>query len=284
MQNSFHFESDFKNFDDSQKITNFKDLSSGCDQFVFLVETNLNKKYILKRPRREPEKIENEVFATNLLIEKTDVPTPRVLYYSKETLIETFIEGRLLEEEEEENIALFKELGTLISKIHSVKIEGFGKIQYEKGTATFSNEIEFALSCLNPNDEDFKLHPLTKSIDVPDVFSKIEVYFDSSKSVLLHGDVTNKNIITDGLKISGIIDYGDLVAGPPEYDLAMYNLHLEKQGVWNSFLEGYGKNYDQKKLDAYVFLLGSWLLTTNNIPMGSERYRKYLESIRNLGG
>eukprot|EP00829_Urostomides_striatus_P009084 TRINITY_DN20035_c0_g1_i1.p4 TRINITY_DN20035_c0_g1~~TRINITY_DN20035_c0_g1_i1.p4 ORF type:complete len:115 (+),score=57.19 TRINITY_DN20035_c0_g1_i1:42-347(+) len=79
---------------------------------------------------------------------------------------------------------------------------------------------------------------------------------DSSTSAcLVHADIMDDNVITDGKQIAGLIDFGDAMATVPEFDLAWRYSYTEEDNAWNAFLEGYGTEFNRKKFVLYGCLL-----------------------------
>eukprot|EP00826_Nyctotherus_ovalis_P013969 TRINITY_DN13848_c0_g1_i4.p3 TRINITY_DN13848_c0_g1~~TRINITY_DN13848_c0_g1_i4.p3 ORF type:complete len:108 (-),score=12.88 TRINITY_DN13848_c0_g1_i4:155-478(-) len=102
------------------------------------------------------------------------------------------------------------------------------------------------------------------------------------EAVLLHGDLHGANVLIDEGKVSGIIDFGDSLSGPPEYDLALLYNHLESKEAWSCFVEGYGKDFNEKKMQLYIFMFGTWLVSIDSIKPGGTRLDNYLQCLHNL--
>ena len=270
-------EADFAKFDPTQKVVSLKDISVGCDQFVFLIETT-TAKYIAKRPKEEPVKVRNELTATSLLAGK-GIPIPTVLYHDETMLIESFLEGHHLTENEP--LSVYKELGKFVKIMHSVKIPRFGSIT-SAGVGTYTTEKEHIRNCIDPLEPLYKTHPMLSSINVSAILLKNEPFFDSSRSVLVHADVKNDNVLTDGHKVTGIVDFGDLVAAAPEYDLGWYFINVEKSEVWDSFIEGYGKDYVEIKVKLYSLIFNTWHISVNRVQKDSVRYKRYMQIAKEL--
>ena len=265
----------FKKFRKKEEIINITDYSNGCDQKVYLIETK-NNKYILKKPIKEISKINNEEFCIELLSEK-NLPIPKLIYKNNEFLIESYIEGEILNENQD--LSLYRELGKYISIIHSVKMKGFDEFN-EKGEGIYKSEgIRDWFSPENPSIINC---PILKKFDIISLIKNNSYLLDSHTSVLLHGDLKNGNIIYYKNKISGIIDFGDAIAGPPEIDLAHYYIFTEDIKVWNSFIEGYNTKFNIRKMYFYVFALCLWLIYDNFINENDSKYKKFLESVEYL--
>ena len=60
-------------------------------------------------------------------------------------------------------------------------------------------------------------------------------------------------------KVVGILDFGDLSAGPPAYDLARLFINHYEDEMFDYFLKGYGKiNLEEVKYFVVISLL--WLI------------------------
>ena len=56
--------------------------------------------------------------------------------------------------------------------------------------------------------------------------------------ILLHGDLGSHNVLTDGDRLLGLIDWEDMVAGDPVYEVAFWaTFHLPERHA--AFLTGY---------------------------------------------
>lgn len=66
----------------------------------------------------------------------------------------------------------------------------------------------------------------------------------SRPPVWIHGDLHPGNLVADGPVLTGIIDFGDVTAGDPAYDLAVAWLAFEPVGR-ALFLEATGDHYDR---------------------------------------
>lgn len=270
----------FFNYRPNEPIVNITDLSCGCDQDVYLIETNSHK-YIMKKPKTEPIKITNEVFALKKLKEKDNgIPLPQILYHNEAILIESFIEGRHLKPNEE-SLKLYEELGKHVQAIHSVQLKGYGSIN-NQGEGSLLTEKEYLPFCLNPNDPSFQTNKHMKDLNIPEIIEKNTSLLNSETSVLLHGDLHCPNILTHKNVISGIIDFADIIAGAPEYDLAYYYINVVDMKSWDSFIKGYGKDFNTKKMFFYVFILGTWLLSSDEIANEESKSLHFKTSLNHL--
>ena len=69
--------------------------------------------------------------------------------------------------------------------------------------------------------------------------------------VLVHNDFADWNVVTDGVKITGVLDWDECIGGDPIMDLACFSLFFKPER-FEPFLSGYKsnvtlpKNYNEK--------------------------------------
>jgi len=67
----------------------------------------------------------------------------------------------------------------------------------------------------------------------------------TTESVWIHGDLHPGNILVDGDRLSALIDFGDVTAGDPAYDLAAGWLAFDAEGR-HVFRRATGRRYDEE--------------------------------------
>ena len=67
----------------------------------------------------------------------------------------------------------------------------------------------------------------------------------ATESVWIHGDLHPGNILVDGDRLSALIDFGDVTAGDPAYDLAAGWLAFDAEGR-HVFRRATGRRYDEE--------------------------------------
>jgi fructosamine-3-kinase len=127
---------------------------------------------------------------------------------------------------------LLRELGRLVAQIHSISLPGYGLLDprpLTSGTGppsgiadTWSEYIKMNLvghveHCARAGD-------LTAAAAdaVVAAFERQAECLNVAGGVLLHGDLGNHNVLTDGDRLLGLIDWEDAVAGDPVYDVAFW--------------------------------------------------------------
>lgn len=143
--------------------------------------------------------------------------------------------------------SLFFELGQLIGKLHQIETKKFGPLNIENifnnsGEGIYNLWSDYILKNLNEH-LDFCL---SKKIIKQSIYKTIVRLFETKKiplvekPVLLHGDIANHNVFSDGKKITDLIDWEDCLSGDPVYDIAYFGTGAFDHPDWFSvFLSGY---------------------------------------------
>ncbi len=258
----------------SLKVKTISVNSKGWDQDVWIIETD-KQKIVFKHPKNN-NKVRNtrEVIACELLAKK-GIIVPQILYVDDQILIETFLDGPLLEQIDFTKVhryEVFFKIGEVLKRIHSIKTTNFGMIKDETLVGEFSTQIEYLES--GSGEELLKLEktPMYSRKDVEQVMH----YFESNKSVvknspsvLLHADFCDSNLVYTPEGEIGVIDFGDLSAGNPMYDVTKVYIDHIGDGDFQACIDGYGViQLEQVKLFALIWL--TWL-----IPMLWERNNEH---------
>ncbi|NIP26422.1 MAG: aminoglycoside phosphotransferase family protein, partial [Phycisphaerae bacterium] len=121
--------------------------------------------------------------------------------------------------------AVFRQAGEILSKIHSIKVNGFYKRQAD-GSWDFATWQKVMISALKDRaaEKTFILASGFSEIEFNVMLGLLKKYKDEfacDQPVLCHGDFLPDHIfVDDHLVISGIIDFGEFQGGPPIHDFA----------------------------------------------------------------
>eukprot|EP00826_Nyctotherus_ovalis_P039835 TRINITY_DN3859_c0_g1_i9.p1 TRINITY_DN3859_c0_g1~~TRINITY_DN3859_c0_g1_i9.p1 ORF type:complete len:276 (+),score=71.88 TRINITY_DN3859_c0_g1_i9:199-1026(+) len=270
-------EEDFVKFDSTNKVISIKDLSIGWDRFVYLFET-ANNKYILKKSKDAPEALSTEVHA-RAMITDASIPFARTFFYDGALLVEEYVEGRHMTQDEPS--CVYRELGASVGKLHEIGGTGFGPLE-APGKGRYSTEKEAAENYLDFDEPYFKENPVINTTDVKGIIEKHKHIFDSKESILIHDDLFNENIIVREGKLAAIIDFADAMMGAREQELGLYYFACGKDEVWESFLEGYAKDFDHDKCRLYAFMCGTSLVGENYIKPDTLNHERYLKLLKEM--
>lgn len=268
----------------SEKVVKISDVSKGVDQIVKIVETE-NSIYIIKLPKKDIEELLlREFIACDKL--KNLVPVPKVILKTNNYIIEEFIKGIDLNEANlnvGEKEKIFEELGFILKKIHSINMSGFGWIDID-GNGCFSTLKERVLLFREENLKYLKENFLCENeyLKLIKYLEKYDFYSNSKESVLLHFDFEDFNIKVHNGKVAGILDFGDLSAGPCAYDLARLFISHYEDGMFDYFLKGYGE-IDLDEVKYYVVISLLWMIPYNDaIKKDEKRLELELKLLKNI--
>ncbi|HUU78224.1 MAG TPA: aminoglycoside phosphotransferase family protein [candidate division Zixibacteria bacterium] len=270
----------------SLQVHSITENTKGIDQDVWIIETN-EQKIVLKHPKNN-NKIRNnrEVIACNLLA-KLDIIVPQILYVDDQILIETFLEGNLVDQVDFSKVSrydLYFNAGQILEKIHSITTTNFGMVTDDSLVGEFSTQVEYLQADLGEllNLEKTPFYSQEDIKQVLQYFESNKSILENSPSVLLHADYSDSNLVyTPDGKIA-VIDFGDLSIGNPMLDVTKMYLDHIGDGAFQAFIDGYGEiNIEQVKLFALCWLI--WLIPAlwkrNNSQERVKRLCHVFESI-----
>lgn len=223
----------------------------GGSAAVFRLDLSDGSAVILKTYDRAEMVPHREAYASRLLA-KVDVPHPRYLLIdeSLERLphrfaLTTYVHGSI-GSEYLDDVALFKDLGGLARRLHSVFISGFGAFpepEHETNDAYVRNMMDHAFGKFIDYGADAALATTLRAILERDFSS---VVLESDRAVFAHDDLHPGNVLVtgapQGLSIAGLVDFGNARASAAIMDLAktIFICEHEKPGSGAAVLAGYG--------------------------------------------
>jgi hygromycin-B 4-O-kinase len=159
-----------------------------------------------------------------------------------------------LETHPQDELDLLKQCGRTMSKIHQIKVEGFGPFDNEKAKnnkliglhSSYINALQAGLT--------FNLDVLTRKniftskqvTGINDLFSNSNKLLHCDNPVLIHNDFADWNLLTDGKNITGVLDWDECVGGDYISDIACWSTFFEPERL-NGMLEGYFENKEKPK-------------------------------------
>jgi aminoglycoside phosphotransferase (APT) family kinase protein len=138
---------------------------------------------------------------------------------------------------------LIVQSGAMLSRIHSVRTNGFGKLN-EDGRGPYKNIKEWIEAKLSDSALYFSLAEtyffdksvLEKALQILENFSKES---REISPVLNHGDFVPKHFFFKGDKITGIIDFGGIKGNSPMHDFAIWDYWIKDEFPIEWLKEGY---------------------------------------------
>lgn len=157
-----------------------------------------------------------------------------------------------LEAHPESEEILLPQIGKMMARLHSVRVEGFGPFNNEKAKQgklvglhhTLAESVRAGLA--------FNLEVLVKegiikssnTATLASLFDDNNPLLESSNAVLVHNDFADWNLLTDESQITGILDWDECVASDPVSDIACWSTFFDPERL-DGFLKGYWQIKDQ---------------------------------------
>ncbi len=135
------------------------------------------------------------------------------------------------------------EAGNILSKIHSISISGFGHLK-PSGQGIYSSFIELMTQKNKDSMNYLKLSQKSllsrqKIQTIISIINKTARTFPNINSFMVHGDFGPKHIVCEDNKITGIIDFEDVLGHSPVFDLARWEFFYGDNNLYKYLIEGY---------------------------------------------
>lgn len=144
---------------------------------------------------------------------------------------------------------LVHQLGSFAAALHDIATDGFGLLDV---ASLLDNPARKACGVLENWEEyitlNLKRH-VTACVAIGAIngeeaerihwtFGQLHTLLETSTPSLLHGDLANRNVIADGDRITGVIDWEDCLSGDPVFDIAFWATFRPHENL-DVFLDGY---------------------------------------------
>ncbi len=228
---------------------------------VFIVETVNSKLAVRVNDATSLDEYKKEVWSVNQAKEK-NIPVAKILnvgvFGEKAYSIQKFIEGSEGRDSSIDKKFIWKKLGEYASRIHTIKVAGFG-LKFSdliEGNAEKSwlEYLDYNLKSLNEDDELLKLGVMTRaeSENIRNIFENLRLRkFEFGFN---HGDLSLRNTIVDAFGIVHLIDWGSAEASiVPYHDLIeLLKINMLENDPDDEeirvFLDGYGITSDEYEM------------------------------------
>ena len=135
------------------------------------------------------------------------------------------------------------QIGEVLGKLHSVRIEGFGYLQPD-GTG---QQTSFAEIMLMANERQTELYEAASLWNVPaqkikaslELLNTHRELYEFSMPVLVHGDFGPQHIFVKGDHISGVIDMQDCSGNHPVFDFVSWDAYWSQLVPTSKLLASY---------------------------------------------
>ena len=275
-----------------EKLINYSKIDQSIINEVYDIKTN-KKEYILRVANVwDSGKFEREAWAYKKCKEEgLPVPTVYAVDMSGKIIPNSYIilermPGKLAKEMiiKTGNKAIAVEAGKQLAKMHRIKLEGYGWIRNGKGV--YKNWKAYLDDRLYKELKDlYKNNHLSEN-----EYNKIIEFYqkkkpENKKQRLIHCDYHFKNLLSDGKKITAILDFELCCVGDPMMDFGVHFCYnylkkkkqkLDGKALIKYLIQGYGK-VDLKRIFFYAF----WYKIIHlNYLLNSKKESK--EAIKNL--
>ena len=163
-----------------------------------------------------------------------------------------------LEMHPEDEAGLLTQMGSVMARLHKVKVNGFGAFDNERAKSGELVGLHRTLSEAVRAGLPFNLDVLRKHnvISRQQAASAAALFddnplLDAPDAVMVHNDFADWNLLTDGHIVTGVLDWDECVGGIPESDIACWSTFFDPERL-NGFLDGYfsvtdkSANFDEK--------------------------------------
>jgi len=227
------FENDIKK--PARSIHQFENVENNI---VYKIETD-SQPYIFKIYNNSNWPEDGKLLLVDKLLTAHGIPHAKILIYNRDTDI--FPNGYLIEEclpgatadrlnlSKNELISVFQKLGALVSRLHKIKMTGYGYTG--TGMALWSTYSEFMYDSINDNKGNLLAHKITDEEELEcigqEFWERMKVC-DKYPPVLCHTDLSTKNIIVHNGDIT-LIDWDDVYSLPWIHDIAELTFWLKRE-------------------------------------------------------
>jgi fructosamine-3-kinase len=152
-----------------------------------------------------------------------------------------------IEGQKQEEHLLF-ELGSLLAKLHHVSTRKFGLLdircildgrECEGLLQTWSEYVFLKLEDHLKTCFEIGAISLEDRKKIESIFEKMQPRLDCAEPALLHGDLSNSNVFSDGRCVTALVDWEDCLSGDPLFDIASWGTFIGNDERRELFLEGY---------------------------------------------
>lgn len=266
-------------------------ISVGEESQAFYFSNN-DAEYVLRVSRHGDLEYKKDQIAFNEFA-SDKLPVPEVIDIGKVDDNHFFIitrraKGRTLNELSLEEIkSLNFNIVGIFTEIHKLKApgEGYGGWGLNRN-GPFKTWKEFLLASLEQDEEDVRARSFYDASLHRVVKEKIRelISYCPEERVILHGDFGTPNILSDGGRITAVIDWGDSLYGDPLKDVASWS---KREGFLEEAKRSYERNGGlpenfRERINCYRLLNtygGLWFYAYSD---QQESYRKCAESAKEL--
>jgi Ser/Thr protein kinase RdoA (MazF antagonist) len=148
-------------------------------------------------------------------------------------------------------VPLLGVLGGVVARLHAIRTEGFGLLDVrplaqgrpatDRLRGTWASWSDYLMVCLPEHVSCCVDLGAITTRETDTILKRFDTFQEACTPIapcLLHGDLGNHNLFTDGTAITALIDWEDSLSGDPVFDIAFWaTFHPERRH--RAFLDGY---------------------------------------------
>jgi len=205
---------------------------------VYKIETE-SQSYIFKIYSNSNWPEDGKLLLVDRLLTEHEIPHAKIFVYNRDKV--NFPNGYLIEEclpgvtadrvelSQEELVSVFQKLGALVSRLHKIKMTGYGYTG--EGVALWSTFSEFMYDSMGDNKSNLLAHNITDEDELEyfgqEFWERLKIC-DKFPPVLCHTDLSTKNILIHNGDIA-LIDWDDVYSTPWVNDVAELTFWLKRE-------------------------------------------------------
>jgi|GEM_PF-939944 len=179
----------------------------------------------------------------------------------------------------EDEAKLLFDIGVCMAKLHKLSVTGFGPFDNQKAKDgdlvglhdTFAGAVRAGLAFNLKTLVERDIITKAQGAAVDKLLSMDNPLLGCKKPTLIHNDFADWNALTDGQKITGMIDWDECVAGDPVADIACWSTFFEPERL-AGMLKGYWSIADKPNDFDQKFELLRLRYTVSKMTLRVRRY------------
>jgi Ser/Thr protein kinase RdoA (MazF antagonist) len=247
-------------------IVGIAPLDGGEVHSNFELRTADGRDLVLKVYRGELSwKLGKEAYLLELVRSRLSIPVPAIVHKGEAALVMTRLPGRPARFTDAAPVAVAREVGAILRELHAITFEDFGYIE-TRVTNPVSSNVEYMRRRI---ERKIRSGPPALRDALERHFAEHEQAFAGCETaVLCHNDAHDANVLVEGSRVTGLVDWENAVAADPILDLAKAHAFSDRSSeeTLEALVEGYGPLRPdwREAFDLYVVdhLLELWVWFT----------------------
>jgi Ser/Thr protein kinase RdoA (MazF antagonist) len=221
-------------------IEDLSPMDGGAVHSIYELRARDGRLLVLKLYRGEMSwKLDKEAYLLDLVGSRLSLPVPEIVHTSQAVLVMTRLPGRPARFTDADPVAVSRELGGLLRELHTITFDSFGYIE-TRVTNPVSSNLEYMRRRIQRKVRSGPTalrEPIARHVaDREGAFAGCET------AVLCHNDAHDANVLVEDGRITGLVDWENVVAADPILDLAKAWAFSDgrSEETLEALIEGYG--------------------------------------------